>query len=523
MDKKLQQKIEQIQNKTGIYQFIDSREKILYVGKALRLRSRVKSYFTSNHTDRPWIQQMIPHIFDVKTIETENEIEALILEANLIKKYQPKYNASLKDNKRYAWIYIDTYSPFPRVRTTRDPGKSGRYFGPYPDGRPMKRMLKYLRKLYPFADCKLKFYPLRKPDEVKNNRICLYYHLGTCSGPCDNLITSQEYKKNIKNLIKTLEGKKKNQIRELEDKMAKYSKTQKFEKAAELRDKISDLRYLSQRIDIDFGDTESEFHKIRNIRYVEGLKEAVSKLSLNIPDEKLKKMRVECYDMSNLAGEVAYGSMTVSIGPNIENSQYRIFKIDIEGKADDTKMMNEVLRRRIKYLNSDNKESNESLLQKPDLILLDGAKSQLSAVKDIVPEGVGLLAISKGKRLKRAGKKQLDEFWTVKPSGKFVKLKFQNPFIFQLLRDEAHRFAIKHHRKGKRYLQTKSWLDEIPGVGPRRKKQLIKKFKTISKIKMASFEEINDVVNNKTVAESIANYNGKNLRSRSKKQVSSPR
>lgn len=505
----LDNKITEISNKTGVYQFLNDKGDILYIGKAVNLKSRVRSYFASNHHDRPWIEQMIPQIADIRTIETENEVEALILESNLIKKYKPKYNADLKDDKSYAWIFIDTYSPFPRLKRVRETKKRGRYFGPYPDGRTINRMLKFFRQIYPYADCNIRFYPKRNTSEVKKSRVCLYYHLGQCPGPCDNLISTQQYRNNIDNIIKTLQGKKKGHIRDLEEKMGQLSQKERFEDASAVRDKISDLKYLSQRIDIGLGDTEHEFKKIRYSRHIAGLKEAIAKLGLNIPEHVVKRMRVECYDISNISGQVAYGSMSVAVGGQIEPSQYRIFKIRDE-KKDDTAMMKHVLNRRLRYLKMDTvnksqgyKDKKESLTQRPHIILLDGGKTQLSVISSIVPKDIGLLAISKGKHLKRAGKTQHDEFWKKNIDGIIRYTRFKNPFIFQQLRDEAHRFAIKYHIKGRRYLQKKSALDNIEGIGPKRKKLLMKKFETVSNIRKASVEDIADTIKSSKVAEKV--------------------
>jgi excinuclease ABC subunit C len=509
MTEQLSTKIESLPTSTGVYQFYDADGEILYVGKAINLKTRVRSYFHSDHLDRPWVKQMIPIISDVKVLITDNEVEALILESNLITKYGPKYNSAGKDDKRYAWILINTRAPFPKVEKTRDLGRKGRYFGPYPDGRAVNQVLKYLRKLYPYCDCNLEMYPNHDPKEIKKSRLCFYYHLGLCPGPCDNLITSEEYKKNIRNIIKILQGNKKSPIKELEKRMHAYSGNKKFEKAAELRDKIRDLRYLSQRVDIDFGDEEEEFKKIQQTRFLSGITEAIKQLGLNIPEHRIKNTRIECYDISNISGEVTYGSMVVSIGPTIKNSQYRIFKVREKKKSNDPEMLKTVIQRRLKYLESDhpgNLKTSESLLAKPDIIVLDGGKPQLSAVAPIVPVNIGVMAISKGKHLKRAGQEQEDEFWRMDDDGKFRKITFENPFLFQRLRDEAHRFAIKHHRKGRRFEQKKSVLDEIPGIGPKRKKELMKKFKTIEGIKKATREELQEVLKNKAAVKTVSTY-----------------
>lgn len=504
MSQSLSQKIDKLPNTTGVYKFLNKNGKILYIGKAQRIKSRVKSYFSSTHLDRPWIESMIPKITDVEIIQTENEVEALILESNLIKKYKPKYNANLKDNKRYSYIHINTYQDFPKIEKTRETDKPGRYFGPYPDGRPIERMLKYLRKLYPFADCSLEFYPERDPSKVRNKRICLYYHLDQCPGPCDNLVSKEEYRENIDNIIKTLQGKKRSQIKKLREKMYNFADQKKYEKAATVRDKIKDLQYISQKIDIDLGDTEREFKKIKQAKFIEGISEIISKLKIPYPENKIDKFRTECYDISNISGEIAYGSMVVAKGAEIDKSDYRIFKIKESNKPNDIAMMKETLKRRLKYLKHKKIDNNESLGKKPHLVVLDGGKSHLSSLSPILKEfSISAISISKGKRLKRAGEKQTDEFWKIRPNGKVRKFSIKNPFLFQRLRDEAHRFAIKHHRKGRRANQKKSILDKITGVGPKRKKALMKKFKTVSNIKKANFEDINEVVKNKTVSERI--------------------
>lgn len=503
---RIKKTIENLPTNPGIYKFLDAEGGILYVGKALNLHSRVKSYFFDKHYDRPQIELMLPLIESIETISTDNEIEALILEANLIKKYAPKYNTALKDDKRYAWIYIDTQNKFPRIKKVRDLGTKGRYFGPYPDGGSVNRMLRYIRKIYPYADCNLKFiYPEERNQNGKRNR-CLAYYIGECLGPCDGLVSVQDHRKQINEIIKMLEGRKKSHVLELESKMRNYAKSHDFEKAAVLRDKVADLRYLSQKIDIAYGDTEQEFKKIQHDKFVAGITEAIERLGGEISSTKAEKLRVECYDISNISGQLAYGSMTVSTGPHLENSQYRIFKIQKKDTSDDPAMMREVLERRMRYLKPESKITNDSFSQKPGLIVIDGAKTQLAAVADLLPPEIKLIGISKGKHLKKAGQKQSDEFWTILPDGEFKQLRIQNPFIFQRLRDEAHRFAIKHHRNARKYGQKKSILDEIPGIGPKRKKLLMKKYGTIEKMREANTIDLTAIIKSSEVAKRLHDH-----------------
>ncbi|MFH1547424.1 MAG: excinuclease ABC subunit UvrC [bacterium] len=482
----------------GVYRFYDKGEKVLYIGKAINLQSRVRSYFTSRHEDRPVLISMIPLISDIKVIETENEVESLILEANLIKKYRPYYNVDLKDDKRYIWIYIDTYSKYPKIIKTREKGKKGRYFGPYPDGRPTNRILKYLRRLYPYADCGLQFFPEKKSKQISKKRICLYYHLGQCTGPCDNLITPEQYKKNIKEIISILEGKKKRHVSTLEKKMLDYSSLENFENAAVLRDKIEDLKYLSQRIDISYGDTEEYFIKMKKDRDVAGISEIFSYYDKKRTQPSLA--RIECYDISNISGKNAYGSMTVSKGPEILISNYRAFKIKGRSDPNDVRMIKEVLTRRFKHVEN---SVDESLSALPDIVLIDGGKGQLSGVPEEILEKSIVVGISKGKRLKRSGLPAKDEFWIKKKDGTVSKIRIDNPFIFTYLRDEAHRFAIKHHRNSRKIEQKHSVLDNIEGVGEERRKQLLRKFGSLKGIQGASVKEINGVMNNLKVAEKI--------------------
>jgi excinuclease UvrABC nuclease subunit len=462
--------------KTGIYKFLDDKNNILYIGKALNLRARVSSYFREKHYDRPHIIKMVPLIKRVETIITENDIESIILEAALIKKYKPKFNILSKDDKSFAWIYISTKEKFPKVTIVRSikkgEFKNGKLFGPYPQGKSAKRIFNYIRKLFPFCTCK-------NPKEP-----CLYYHLDLCPGPYHNKISEDDYRENINNIIKFLSGKKRNIMNKLRKEMQSYAQTQDFEKAAKLRDKIDDLEYLSQKISISPFESEDEY---LNLKY-ENIKKALKLLSKQLSLQSIK--RIECYDISNIQGFFGYGAMSVAIDGKISPEEYRIFKIKEITTPDDPKMLSEVLSRRLKQENA-----------KPDLILLDGGKTQLSVIKRIVPQEIKLLAISKGKRLK----KKKDEFW-YSDKGKIKNINIQYPSLLIQLRDEAHRFGIKYHRQNRaKYLKT-SVLDKIEGIGVKRKKVLIKHFGDLENIKRAKLEEIENVLKNKKVALNVYSF-----------------
>lgn len=498
----LEEKLTLLPKGPGVYKFLDKKNKILYIGKALNLRTRVRSYFASDLYDRPRIKQMIPRISDVEFVETSNEIESLVLESALIKKHQPFYNSDKKDDKSYVWIYISTKDKFPTVKIVRRINnrefKNGRLFGPYPSSAATKRIFTYLRKIYPFCTCK-----------KENSKECLYFHLGLCPGPHQGHISEKEYRENINEIIKFLNGRKRGQISEMEKEMKEYSKKKQYEKAAQLRDRINDLKYLGEKIDFNFEDTEKAY-KERRSRL---LREEFSSLRNELGIRKLD--RIECYDISNIAGKQAYGSMVVAEHGKIKRDQYRIFKIDDIKKANDPAMLKRVLERRF---DKRNRVKYDAL---PDIILIDGGKSQISALlpllNDLISCKTYLLGISKGKRLKKKGQRQLDEFWLVlsdngnqideRETGSVVKrVEISNKSILVDLRDEAHRFAILHHRKARRRNSKASELNKITGVGHKRRNALLKHFKGIEKIKNASEEEINDVIGNKKVSKEIVKH-----------------
>jgi excinuclease ABC subunit C len=480
------EKLDVLPQGPGVYKFLDKDEKILYIGKALNLRNRVKSYFSNDLYDRPRIKQMIPLISDVKVIETNNEIESLVLESALIKQYKPLYNSDKKDDKSYAWIYISTKDKFPTVKVTRkvtnNELKRGQLFGPYPSSSSTKRIFTYLRKIYPFCTCK-----------KESSKECLYFHLGLCPGPYQGHISEKEYRNNINEIIKFLKGRKRGQIGEMEKEMRKYSKKRMYEKAAQLRDRIDDLKYLGEEIDLNPDDTEKSYVQRRK----ELLRQNFLTLGSELGIRKLK--RIECYDISNIQGKLAYGSMVVAEDGEIEKSEYRIFKIEKDIKPNDPAMLRHVLERRF---NSKNRKKYPSL---PDIILIDGGVSQLSVLKNYIPNSSYLLGISKGKRHKRKGSKLFDEFWIL-INDKVQRVDIENKSLLIDLRDEAHRFAILHHRKARIRKSKETVLDNIEGVGPKRKKLLIKSFGSLHRIKSATLDEINTVLNNKSVSNNIFKY-----------------
>lgn len=476
----LQQKLKLLPKTSGIYKFKDQEKRILYIGKAINLFSRVNSYFSDQLFDRPRIVLMIPLISDVEVIETSNEIEALVLESALIKKYQPEYNMEHKDDKSYAYLYIDTQNEYPTVRITREVTKKmrrGKIFGPYPSGKSIKQVFNYLRRLYPFCT-----------DDPK--KPCFYSHIGLCPGPS---ATKEEYRVNINNIVKFLQGRKRTHIKDLEREMNRLSKEKEYEKAAMLRDRINDLKYLGSKINFTYDRSEEEYIKSKKEINIQSMEELSNELGIK------NLSRIECYDISNISGMYSYGSMTVAINGELKQSMYRIFKIKEEGEPNDPAMLLEVLNRRLKHINSD---TDESLGTKPDLILIDGGVSQLSFLLKTLSTDIPLMGISKGKRIKRRGAKRIDEFWITRKQLVFP-IKLQTSSILIKLRDEAHRFAIIHHRNLRKKKQTKSFLDDVKGVGDKTRRKLLKEFKDKNGIKNAGFEKLNFVIKNKNTTQRI--------------------
>lgn len=477
--------------KPGIYKFYDKNGTILYIGKALSLRNRVQSYFSDSLSDRPYVKKMVPLISDIKVVQTNNEIESLVLESNLIKKYKPKYNSDLKDDKSYAWIFVSTKDDYPLVKIIRnisnDELQRGKLFGPYPNSQSAKRVFTYLRKLYPFCTC--------TSQKANKEKKCMYYHLGLCPGPYQGLISKDDYRKNIKEIINFLKGKKRGHILTLERQMKEYSREKEYEKAAELRDKIEDLKYLGESIDFRIDDNEESYVERRKRVLLSNFSMLKSELGI------VTLKRIECYDISNIQGRDAYGSMVVAENGEIKRGEYRIFKIKSIETPNDMYMLKEVLKRRFD-------DKNKSKYPKsPEIVLIDGGKAQLSVVKSVVPENIFLIGISKGKKYKKRGGRLVDEFWVLDNENKgIVNKRITNKSILVDLRDEAHRFAILHHRKARVRKGLQSELLKIEGVGQKSKNKLIKYFKSVENIKGANREEINKALNNRRIAENVFIY-----------------
>jgi excinuclease ABC subunit C len=444
-------RINKLPKSPGVYEFRDKQGKILYIGKATSLKDRVGSYFLKNaHLDRPNIEPMMAQIADIKIHETDSVLEALILESNLIKARQPKYNIERKDDKSFVQVVI-TKENFPRVLVDRiqnskfkmqnDNAKlknkkildtkyqlpATKTFGPYTSRKQLEIALKLIRKIFPYHSAK----------RVSRN-CCFDHQIGLCPGPYAGAISQKDYLKNIHGIEMILQGKKKFLLKELEKQMREYSKKNEFEKAAEARNRIFALEHIRDvaLISEDKSLSNSPFSKGRESGF------PLSKRGTK------GDFRIEAYDISNIGGDYAVGSMIVFQNSHPDKSQYRKFKIKTVQGIDDVAMMREVLLRRFR-----------NNWPKPDLILLDGGKGHLGMTERLLKElrlSISVVAVAKGPTRKISNFQFLisNEFKKSKISNMLKEI-IKDKKLLSAIISEAHRFAISYHKK----LRGKSWKE----------------------------------------------------------------
>ncbi len=439
----IQQQIAKLPQNPGVYFFFGAiesalggqlkRGKILYIGKATNLRSRVSSYFRGDISigRSEWISLMVSQITDIDFEQTDSVLEALILESNLIKKHQPKYNTLEKDDKSFSYFVI-TKEEFPKVLIFRKTDidfeklaaksyKLKGIYGPYTNKNQMETALKIIRRIFPYHALK-----------QKNEKGCLDFQIGLCPGPYEGAISKEDYAKNIRGTKMILEGKKKSLVTTLEKEMQTFAKKNEFEKAAVLRNKIFALNHIR---DVALMTRDME-HGARNM------------------EQKIQKTRIEAYDISNISGQHAVGSMVVFENGRANKSQYRKFKIKTVEGSNDVAMMQEVLRRRF---------NNDWTM--PDLILLDGGVGHLNMAEKLLHKELGLIVaiagVAKGPTRKKLDlrydanlrihpvkydKVDAEQFNRVSANPRIANV-LQDDNLIKSIMDEAHRFAIFYHRK----------------------------------------------------------------------------
>lgn len=587
----LGERLSALASQPGVYLMKNDRGEVIYVGKAASLRNRVRSYFGSQQGMDGKTRELVQHIVDFDVIRTDTPTEALILENELIKRYQPKYNVMLKDGKSYPFIRV-TNEPFPQIISTRRVVNDGsRYFGPFTSAQSVYRTLDLLKRLFPFRPCDI---------EITGNapRPCLYFHIGRCLGPCIGAVNREQYRAVIDNVIMFLEGREDDLLPAMKADMERAAESLDFERAAKLRDEIKAIEHVLEQQKIVSGKGQtfdvlalaqgaggdacvqvafvrngkmlgSEHFMMRGARvddspssiltsfvtqFYENAATVPKEIVLQVPIEdeemvhawlverrgggvrftvlkrgerrKLVEMvaksaqenleqnrlrwlndeqrmtaamgeladalqlerlprRIECFDISNLQGTNPVASMVVFEDGKPKKSDYRRFTIkQVEG-PNDFAMMQEVIRRRFKRATAD--DATEDWRKLPDLVIVDGGKGQLNAALEILRElevKVPIVGLAKENE---------EIFMPGQRDPVILPRDAQSLFLVQRVRDEAHRFAITFHRQRRKKSDFKSALDELPGIGPHRKKALLKAFGSVKRIRDASVEELAQV------------------------------
>ncbi|MEX2006843.1 MAG: excinuclease ABC subunit UvrC [Candidatus Saccharimonadales bacterium] len=469
MQSRLKSKLAKLPASPGVYFYKDKTGEIIYIGKAANLKNRVKQYFQKNHTGDPKTKVLISEIADLDFTPVETEADALFLEAELVRRYLPRFNILLRDDKSQLYIRIDINSDYPTVKLVRRPLDDGaKYFGPYESSFAIKRALRYLRRAFPYAE--------NRP--VAQKRVSLHYHLGLDPGLEEGKTSLEAYRTNLRKLMQYLSGRRKGLVREIEREMKKAAKAQDFEKAAIARNQLAALQQLSRQI--LFSDRE-----IAAASYDKALVEIMNLLDLPKPPR-----RIEGFDISHMQGTDTAASMVVFINGLPDKTAYRKFKMRYKAN-DDFAHMKETISRRLR-------EINRQKWGLPDLVLIDGGKGQLAAALAARDEcGLDFPMIGLAKReeeiilAKSEVAGQTNSRFMALGAHAFETKDFIRVILpasshliklLQRIRDESHRFALSYHSTLKRRRQTTSLLDEVLGVGPLTKKKLLRYFGSTRRI-----------------------------------------
>ncbi|MCP4164350.1 MAG: excinuclease ABC subunit UvrC [Chloroflexi bacterium] len=598
----LEAKLKNLPIRPGCYLMRNDRNQVIYVGKAINLRARARSYFQDQKQHTTKTRHLVADVADLEWVVTDTELEALILENELIKRYRPQYNIRLKDDKQYPYIKVHWRDDFPKISVVRRMLPDGaRYYGPFTSGYAVRQTLEALRRVFPYLDCKR---------EITGNddRPCLYFHIKRCAGPCIGAVNSQEYKAAIDGLCQFLEGKTEDAMTELNRRMILAAERMQFERAAMYRDQIQSAERIVERQKVvsgrqededviafaqDKGNTCMQVFFIRRGRLIgresfllEGVEEEANgellgsflkqfyneaaylppqillprdldehaiieqwlrskrgaKVTLRIPKRGSKKAlvamatenahsaltamqaqweadahrhteavanlqsaldlpkppaRIECYDISTLQGTNTVGSMVIFVRGAPRKSEYRRFKVRSvtqSGQPDDYASMREVLRRRYRRAVEEEEQGPGKRVDPvwkilPDLLIVDGGKGQLNVAVEVLKE-LELFEV-----VPVVGLAKQEELLFLPGRKDPIRLDRSSPelYLVQRIRDEAHRFAVSYQRNLRRKGMTQSRLEEVPGVGNKRRLALLKHFDSIDAIRNASIEEIASV------------------------------
>ncbi len=599
----IEEELKKLPGKPGVYIMHDKTDEIIYVGKAISLKNRVRQYFQSSRNHTAKIQQMVSNVQRFEYIITDSELEALVLECNLIKLHRPRYNTMLKDDKTYPFIKITTNEVFPRILSCREMKKDKcRYFGPFTSGKAVNDTIELLNKTYGIRTCRRNL-----PKDCGKDRPCLNYHIGQCKAPCQGYISKEEYAELIDKAIDFLEGKYTGITKRLEELMMDASERLEFEQAATYRDMLESVKYISQRQKITNSDmqdkdivaaamdatdcvvqvffirqgrligrehyhmgltgdetrddivtdfvkqyyagtpyipsiimlqeppreeelisqwlSEKTGHSVRFVIPKRGDKEKLVELAaknaqmvLDQDKDKIKREearttgavkaisdkigigeihRMEAFDISNISGVQSVGSMVVFYDGLPRRNDYRKFRIKTVLGPDDYASMHEVLTRRFTH------EKDSSFDIKPDVIMMDGGKGQVNIALSVMEE-LGLNIPVCG--MVKDDNHRTRALWY---NGREIEIdrRSEEFKLITRIQDEAHRFAIEYHRSIRSKDQVHSILDDIEGIGPTRRKGLMKHFMDIDAIRNASVEQLMEAPSmNRLAAERVYNY-----------------
>lgn len=590
----IQEELKKLPGKPGVYLMHDEKDEIIYVGKAVSLKNRVRQYFQSSRNKGAKIEQMVTHIRRFEYIITDSELEALVLECNLIKEHRPKYNTMLMDDKAYPFIKVTVEEPYPRVLLARRMAKDkSRYFGPYTSAGAVKDTIELIRRLYHVRSCNRKL-----PRDIGKERPCLNYHIHQCKAPCQGYISEEEYRKSIQEVLRFLGGNYEGILKDLEEKMNQASEDLEFERAIEYRELLSSVQKIAQKqkitdtagedrdilavasegedavvqvffirggrligrdhfyLKIGEGDGAGEIlssfvkqfyagtpyipaeimlpepvadgevieewlsgkrgRKVHIRIPQKGMKEKLVELAeknaalvLNTDRERLKReegrtigavkelekilghagiRRMEAYDISNTSGFASVGSMVVYERGKPKRNDYRKFRIKSVQGPDDYASMEEVLTRRFQHGLEEQKEGKDlgGFREFPDLILMDGGKGQVNVALEVLEKlglSIPVCGMVKDDNHRTRGLYYNNTELPIDRDSECFRL-------ITRIQDEAHRFAITFHRQLRGKSQVHSVLDDIPGVGPARRKDLMRHFENIEAIRNADIEEL---------------------------------
>lgn len=469
MTDKIKSKLTQLPVTPGVYFHKDKTGEIIYIGKAANLRNRVRQYFQKSRYRDPKTDILVSEIDDIDWTSVESEVDALFLEAELVRRYLPRYNILLRDDKSAQYVRIDYKSDYPTVKLVRRPLDDGaEYFGPFLNSYALKKALHYLRRAFPYA--------ISRP--VNQKRASLHYHLGLDPGLEDGRTSLEAYRANLRRLMQYLKGERVALMRQIERDMKKSAQAEDFESAAKYRNQLFSLQALSRQV--LFGDREiqdaANDKALVELAKIVGLKEA--------------PRRIEGFDISHIQGTDTTASMVVFCSGLPEKTAYRKFKMRTPGN-DDFGHIFETIARRFS-------ENNVKKWGLADLILIDGGKGQLSAAM-AARDQAGY------QRIPMIGlAKRFEEVITKKPNGEFEVINLPNNShlvkLLQRIRDESHRFAVSYHSALRQKRQTASLLDEIPGIGPTTRKKLIRHFGSASGVLNARPNELQQLLGVKSGA-----------------------